>query len=76
MHWTVEAARYQELGADVTDHDTIRLLQHVNSLKIELAVLRRRRQLAPWPSAAIAAKFALGCGDNTRYDDQQIPQRK
>jgi len=39
MHWTIEAARYQELGADVTDHDTIRLLQHVNSLKTELAML-------------------------------------
>jgi hypothetical protein len=37
MHWTIEAARCQELGADVTDDDTIRLLQHVNSLKTELA---------------------------------------
>jgi hypothetical protein len=37
MHWTTEAARRRELGADVTDRDTIRLLQHVNSLKVERA---------------------------------------
>jgi hypothetical protein len=35
MHWVIEAARCQEVGADVTDRDTIRLLQHVNSLKTE-----------------------------------------
>jgi hypothetical protein len=39
MHWTIAAARCQELGVDVTYHDTIRLLQHVNSLKTELAAL-------------------------------------
>jgi hypothetical protein len=37
MHPTIEAARCQELGADVTNRDTIRLLQHENSLKIERA---------------------------------------
>jgi hypothetical protein len=37
LHCTNEAARCQELDADAADGDTIRLLQHVDSLKIELA---------------------------------------
>jgi hypothetical protein len=44
---TIEATRYKQLAAAAINRHTIRLLQHVNSLKIELAALRRRRQLAP-----------------------------
>jgi hypothetical protein len=44
---TSEATRCKQLDADATNRDTIRLLQHVNSLKIELGALWRHRQLAP-----------------------------
>jgi hypothetical protein len=37
MRWTDEASRCEELGTTATKRDTIRLLHHENSLKIELA---------------------------------------
>jgi len=36
MHRTAEVTRWQELDASMTNRDTIRLLQHENSLKIVL----------------------------------------
>jgi len=36
MRWAIEAARRWQVGASDSSRGTIRLLQHVNSLKIEL----------------------------------------